>query len=174
MRVSDQFERVVVEQRRMLVRTAAVILRDCHAAEDAVQEALFKAWCRLDSFRGEAEFDTWLIRILVNQCKMQMRRSRSRRETGLDAARLLAFGAPNPEQLHLAAEIEALVRGEINSAPRLYRVALLADLAIFKTDNTLIAARPSGVRYGTAQTRRRRARAWLRARMERYVESGAI
>lgn len=35
-------------------------------AEEAVQEALLKAWRHRDSFRGEAEVDTWVHRIAVH------------------------------------------------------------------------------------------------------------
>ena len=35
-------------------------------AEDCVQEAFIQAWNKLDKFRGEAAFGTWLHRVAVN------------------------------------------------------------------------------------------------------------
>jgi RNA polymerase sigma-70 factor, ECF subfamily len=57
-------------------RLARAILLDDTEAEDAVQEASLAAWRRRDSLRDEARFDAWFDRILVNQCRDQLRRRR--------------------------------------------------------------------------------------------------
>lgn len=54
---------------RRLYRVARTMLSREADCEDAVQEALLRAWARLDTLREEAYFETWLIRILINQCK---------------------------------------------------------------------------------------------------------
>ncbi len=51
-------------------------LRDHDEAEDITQEAFVRAYRSLNSFRGEAEFGTWLHRIVVN---LSLNRSKSRR-----------------------------------------------------------------------------------------------
>jgi RNA polymerase sigma-70 factor (ECF subfamily) len=40
--------------------------RDRALAEDMVQEAFVRAWNKLDLFRGESKFGTWLHRLTVN------------------------------------------------------------------------------------------------------------
>lgn len=45
-------------------------------AEDCAQEAFIQAWHKLDSFKGDAEFGTWLYRIAVNQVLTQLRKER--------------------------------------------------------------------------------------------------
>lgn len=35
---------------------------------DAVQEAILKAWANVDRLRNERFFETWLTRILINEC----------------------------------------------------------------------------------------------------------
>lgn len=67
---------------RRLYRVARTMLPSEADCEDAVQEALLKAWARLDALREEAYFETWLMRILINQCKTFYRR-RSRAEVEL-------------------------------------------------------------------------------------------
>lgn len=57
-------------------RLALRMLGDEREAEDAVQEALYKAWRSLPRFRGEAKFTTWLYRIVHREC---VDRSRQRR-----------------------------------------------------------------------------------------------
>jgi RNA polymerase sigma-70 factor (ECF subfamily) len=44
-------------------------------AEDAVQEALLRAWRNLGSLRDPAGFEPWFDRILVNVCRDRLRRS---------------------------------------------------------------------------------------------------
>lgn len=59
---------------RRLYRVARTMLSREADCEDAVQEALLRAWAKLDTLREEAYFETWLIRILINQCKTFYRR----------------------------------------------------------------------------------------------------
>lgn len=52
-----------------LHRIAYLILRNEADCEDVTQEALLRAWQRIHSLRDEHYFETWLIRILINECK---------------------------------------------------------------------------------------------------------
>ena len=52
---------------------------DQSAAEDVVQQALMKAWDKLDSFRGDAELSTWFHTILIRQVRSHQRRNAVRR-----------------------------------------------------------------------------------------------
>lgn len=55
-------------------RLARAILLDDGEAEDAVQEASLTAWRKQGSLRDPSAFDAWFDRILVNQCRDQLRR----------------------------------------------------------------------------------------------------
>lgn len=57
-------------------RLARAILLDDGEAEDAVQEASLTAWRKQRSLRDPASFGAWFDRILVNQCRDQLRRRR--------------------------------------------------------------------------------------------------
>lgn len=46
---------------------ALSVLKDPHAARDAVQQAFVQAWLHLGSFRREAAFRTWLHRIVIRE-----------------------------------------------------------------------------------------------------------
>lgn len=56
-------------------RLAVGMLRSESEAEDAVQEAVFKAWRHFGRFRTDTELRPWLFTIVANECRRQ-RRSR--------------------------------------------------------------------------------------------------
>ena len=56
-------------------RTALAILRNPDAAQDAVQDAAFKAWRNLGQLREGASIRPWFLAIVANQCR-SLRRTR--------------------------------------------------------------------------------------------------
>jgi RNA polymerase sigma-70 factor (ECF subfamily) len=67
-------------------RLAGYLLDDPQDAEDAAQEALAKVLTRIDQFRGEARFATWLYSLVTNTCRDLGERQRRRRHQPLEAA----------------------------------------------------------------------------------------
>jgi RNA polymerase sigma-70 factor (ECF subfamily) len=61
-----------------LYAVARRILRDGYTAEDAVQDALVRAWRDLPGLRDPGRFDAWLHRLLVHACADQSRQARRR------------------------------------------------------------------------------------------------
>lgn len=59
---------------RQLFRVARGILHDDSEAEDVVQAAYVTGFTKLDGFRGEAGFATWLTRIAMNEAYGRLRR----------------------------------------------------------------------------------------------------
>jgi RNA polymerase sigma-70 factor (ECF subfamily) len=55
-------------------RTALAILRDPDAAHDAVQEAAFKAWRKLNQLHEGKPARPWFLAIVANQCRSERRR----------------------------------------------------------------------------------------------------
>ena len=70
---ADFIQRVRACERRLYRVARTMLPQECDC-EDAVQEALLRAWARRNTLRQEAYFETWLIRILINQCKTFYRR----------------------------------------------------------------------------------------------------
>lgn len=81
---ASAFETLVTRWER---RIQAVIYRLMGPGEDVrdlAQEAFFKAYRALGSFKREARFSSWLYQIAVNTCRDRMRRRRARPLTSLD------------------------------------------------------------------------------------------
>ena len=64
------------DQRGRLYRTAFLYLGGEHAAVDAVDEAVYRAFRDRRKLRQPEFFETWLTRILINVCKDELRRRR--------------------------------------------------------------------------------------------------
>lgn len=72
---SEDFARRITAMTPTLYRVACCYLRQPSDREDAVQEALRKAWEKRGSLREERYLQTWVVRILINECRMLCRRS---------------------------------------------------------------------------------------------------
>ena len=89
---------------------AANILGNRADAEDAVQEAMLKAYRGAAHFRGGASLSTWLFRILLNTCYDFLRQSRRRPETPMpaSAADSPARGVDHPLRLSIEKALSRL------------------------------------------------------------------
>ncbi|MBQ9470086.1 MAG: sigma-70 family RNA polymerase sigma factor, partial [Bacteroidales bacterium] len=70
---SAQFELYRLYARGMFA-VCQNILADTMEAEDAMQEAFFKAFDKIDQYRGQVAFGAWLKRIVVNTCIDHLKR----------------------------------------------------------------------------------------------------
>lgn len=93
--------------RQYIYDLSCVILRDNVAAQDAVQDTFLRVLEKIDTFTGEAAFETWLTAVAVNVCRSQLRRQKVRRFLSLENLRvgqLIHFGAAAPNTAHLVEE----------------------------------------------------------------------
>src|SRR6201998_732334 len=112
------FEKLVKRYDRRLLRISQTVTHNREDSEDAVQEALLKAFQNLADFREDSQFSTWLIRITVNQSLMKVRKQRTRKEVSLDEdfqveEEVLPVDVPDrtpgPEQLCWASELRGIL-----------------------------------------------------------------
>lgn len=75
---ADAFEALVAGRIEGMVRTAMAIVGDEGAARDATQETLLTIWRELPALRDPERFEAWAGRILVNRCRLGLRRRRRR------------------------------------------------------------------------------------------------
>jgi RNA polymerase sigma-70 factor (ECF subfamily) len=72
--VRERFLRLAGGELDRAYRLAGLLLGDARDAEDAVQEALLRAWTRLGTLSDPAAFRPWFDRVLVNICRDRLRR----------------------------------------------------------------------------------------------------
>lgn len=91
--------------------------------DDLVQEALFRGFRRLESWRGEASLRSWLCCIAGNLLKDDYRRSRGRTVVSIEDDQ--AVDQANPLDEATASESEARLRAGLQTLPRLQREVFL-------------------------------------------------
>src|SRR5512143_848590 len=72
----EAFGALVSAHQQFVYNLAWRALGDEHEAQDAAQEAFLRVWQALPNFRGQAQFRTWLYRIVTNVCYGRLPRLR--------------------------------------------------------------------------------------------------
>jgi len=112
------FEPLVQKYSPRVFATARRYARRESEVEDIAQEVWLKAFEKLNSFRGEAPFEHWLMRLTVRTCYDFLRRHQRNREsafsdlTGPEADWLERFVA-RPETASETAEAAKLLVGRV-------------------------------------------------------------
>ena len=136
----------LVERHRTAVYRAALAALGSHAdAEDAAQDAFLMAFRRLDTFRGDASFKTWLLTIAWHQA-INHRRSLGRvwrrmvapkdQEEMESVLENVAAAGPTPEgaAAHQRAAARELERAIRSLSPKLRDALLLAQSGEYSYD----------------------------------------
>jgi RNA polymerase sigma-70 factor (ECF subfamily) len=159
------------------LRVARAILRSQDDSQDAVQAAYLLAFRHLRRFRGDACFKTWITRIVVNCCLMQLRDERRRASwvqledlRGGQGPDVLASSSPSPETVTWSREIGSALSEAFASLPKklseAYSLYAASDLSLKEVAAEL------GLTLPATKTRLSRARAGMRRHLK-PIWSGA-
>lgn len=161
----DAFAALVRAHQDRLYLIALRMVHDTHDAQDTVQETFLHAWQSLAGFRGEAEFSTWITRILINRCH-NLHRSRRPAdplpEEGDTVPSTLQASAA--ETLAVAEQRRAAVRRALQSLPLDQRAPLV--LTTFGGHTHAEAGRILGITESATKVRAHRARKALAALLQ--------
>jgi RNA polymerase sigma-70 factor (ECF subfamily) len=155
----EAFEVLATSAGDRLFAVARLILRSTELAEDAVQEALVRAWQQLPSLRDPDRFDAWLYRLVVNACADQGRQLRRFSAE----VRPLAIDTAVADETGSVADREQLERGFIRLKPEQRAVIVLHHYSGFSAAEI---ARILGIPEGTARSRLHYATEALRAALQ--------
>jgi len=170
----NAFGELVQRHWHKCVDVGCYFLRNRSDAEDVAQSAVLKAYEHLGQYQGEAEFSTWLGRIVANECLMLMRVRRRARFIYLDDVDAepkslpvqLPGSEPDPEGALGYAQLRQVLVFEMGRIPSLMRnVMLLRDIQGLPMCD--VAGR-LGISVSAAKSRLVRARGELRVRMARH------
>lgn len=83
---ADAFATLMRREAPRMVRVAGIMLRDEQWAQDAVQQAMVRAWRDLPRLRDPDRFDAWFRRVVVNSCYDEARRQRRHHTSAMTSA----------------------------------------------------------------------------------------
>jgi RNA polymerase sigma-70 factor, ECF subfamily len=118
---SEAFATLVERYDRAVYHLAYRTLHDVEEARDATQEAFFKAFRSLRTFKPGAKFSTWIFAIAYHGCCDRL--SRRKRYSGEELPER-ADAAPGPERQVIALDEAARLRAAIDALPEKYRTVV--------------------------------------------------
>lgn len=143
------------------VYALCVRMVDEQSAEDLTQEVFIRVWSKLDTFKGQAQFGTWLHRLAVNHVlsRRETQRKREARHTGGEGL-LSRVIAPTRRSSGHALDIERAI-GQLPNRAR--EVFVLYDVEGYSHDEI---ADMLGVSVGTSKSQLHRARMLMRRHLD--------
>ncbi len=164
------FDQLVQRDRTRLLRLLVRITRSPETAEDAMQDALVRAWRNLPGFNGRSSFFTWLTRIAINEAYRLMKQSQTKATVPLDDAvgeRIPNWGG-RPEEIFESREFLSAIDAALGRLPLGYRQAVvLRDVEGFSNRQ---AAEVLGIEERALKSRLHRGRMALRRELDSFFE----
>ena len=166
---SDAFVVLSKPHASRILRMIYDITRNWHDAEDALQDAMLRAFSHLKDFQEKSSFSTWLTRIAINSALMILRKKRGYYEIPFDGiddsgnnyeCLELKSPAENPESQLARKESEALLKDAILRLPRVLREVV--ELRQARGYSTREIAQALDISVPAVKSRLSRARVTLR------------
>jgi len=181
-REPEAAEALVTTYGDRVYRLALRITGNPSDAEEVVQDAFWAVTRKIDTFRGDAAFGSWLYRITANMAYQKLRRPRSQRneipweslrptvdDNGHRAEPVSDWSARD-EDTALQAEQRKILQTAIGELPAGYRTTfLLHDMEGLSNPEI---AETLHLKVATVKSRVHRARLFLRTRLTEYMADG--
>jgi RNA polymerase sigma-70 factor, ECF subfamily len=152
---TEGFDAIVTRHQKQIYRILQCMVRDADVADTLTQECFLRAFRKRDSFRGESNLSTWLVRIAIN---LAQDHNRSRRwafwrklehPERIDAIQA-ADTCQSPEQILINRESVDAVRSAVEKLPNRQRTVFLLR---FVEDMPLEEiAEVTGLKLGTVKS----------------------
>lgn len=177
----EAFEALMLKYQDKAYRLAWGLVKEYGLAQDVVQDAFLNVYRKIDTFKGDSAFSSWVYRIVVNAGLMKLRKKRRRPEVSFDE--LNEYGPHFLENGHHAVEVprwrvradEAAENKElrekiieaIDDLEPIYQTAFvlreMEGMSLQEIADLLDLTVPA------VKSRLHRARLYLRATLERYL-----
>jgi RNA polymerase sigma-70 factor (ECF subfamily) len=170
------FEKLISQYQVYVYNIAYRTLGHEEDAKDAAQDALIKVFKNISQYTGDAQFSTWLYRIVVNTCKDCLRKKSSLKETTFEGTNaegegtlweLPASDMLHPEKQLERKEIQQKIHSALDQLPEANKtVVILKDISHIEDCSV-----------GTVKSRINRGRKYLRELLQvdpDFVREGGI
>ena len=174
---SAAFDLLVRKYQHRIVALIGRYVADWSECQDVAQEAFLRAYRAIGSFRGDAQFYTWLHRIAVNTAKNHLVASNRRPPTGdIDVADAEQYDAgirlrdnDTPERELMRQQMEQTVMRAVEALPEELRAAItLREVEGLSYEEI---AQRMGCPIGTVRSRIFRAREAIDAELQPLMDN---
>lgn len=100
------FARIIEQNKNSMYRIAKGILKNEHDVEDALQNAVIKCYNGFPDLKKEEYFKTWMIRILINECNLIIRKNK--RIIPMEEIRSVEKGIDSFNSIDLSSAVDSL------------------------------------------------------------------
>src|SRR4051794_24610046 len=163
------FEELLDRYEDKVFRLAYRFVRNETDAKEILQDTFLTVWRKLDTFKGDAQFSSWVYRVTANTALMRLRAQRRHPEISTEelpvgyldrlGGTLPAPGenwAKRPDDQLQSGELREYIQAAVDGLPELYRtVFLIRDVEGLSTEET---AEVLNISIPTVKTRLHRAR----------------
>jgi RNA polymerase sigma-70 factor (ECF subfamily) len=171
------FEEIISRYETKVMNLALRFTRNSEDAEEVMQDVFTTLYRKIEGFKGQSAFSSWLYRIVVNAAFMKLRKRKQSQTVSIEdlapAVRQYcidreAFVGTQSHNVAVTRELQDFLQAAINKLPDQYRaVFVLRDvdgLSNQETGEILTLSIPA------VKSRLHRSRIMLRKRLHRYYE----
>ena len=173
------FEEIVNRYEDKIYGLALRITRDHHSAEEVLQEVFLTLVKKVDTFRGESKFSSWLYRVTMNASYMYLRADKKYEsdmsledyapydEKGFLTDKMVSRDwTDRPDEAFFNKETVEKIETAVGELPESYRVVFhLRDIEGLSNEET---AEILGLSVPAVKSRLHRARLFLRDKLSDY------
>ena len=160
------FRMLVDRHKHMVFNVALRMLRNREDAEDAAQEAFLRAFRSIGTFRGQAKFSSWLVRIAINVSLSFAERAHAKQtfaefqDEADEADAHFVDARMNPEEIASRNDFGERIRALVGTLPPRYRAVI--TLYYLEERSYQEVAEILEIPLGTVKTHLHRAKEHLR------------
>jgi len=127
----ELFEILLRRYNQRLFRVVRSYVKSEDDVRDIMQDAYVKAFLKLDQFKNEAAFSTWLMRIAINEALQHIRKHKRLMDNygnpeSIESIHQLAdTNQMNPEKQTIKTETRMLVERAVDQLPEKYRIVFV-------------------------------------------------
>ena len=171
------FEEIISRYESKVMSLALRFTRNQEDAEEVMQDVFTTVFRKIDGFRGQSAFSSWLYRIVVNAAFMKLRKRKQNQTVPMDdlspAIKQFcvdrdALSGAYSQNIAVSHEMQAVIQQAVNRLPDQYKaVFVLRDvdgLSNQETGEILNLSIPA------VKSRLHRSRIMLRKKLQRYYE----
>ncbi len=133
----SSFDKLIKKYKDRIYRIIFMIIQDKSEADDITQEVFLRAFLKINTFRAESSFFTWLYSIAINECRHALRKKKGmlisidsvlQADDNLKLGDILKSNEESPESRLIREEQIEMLNRIINMLPDKYKTVYVLKI----------------------------------------------